>query len=40
MAAYGFTALVVGALLLWTLMRSRQTARALAALESKLKRSD
>ena len=37
-AAYGFTALVVGALILWSTLQYRGQARALEALEDRLGR--
>jgi heme exporter protein CcmD len=39
-ASYGFTALVVIALIAWALVRYRHEARTLAALEAKLGRSE
>jgi heme exporter protein D len=39
-ASYGFTALVVIALIAWTWLRYRHEAKALAALEAKLGRSE
>lgn len=39
-ASYGFTAFVVIALIAWTLLRYRHESKALAAMESKLGRSD
>lgn len=39
-AAYGFTALVTVSLTAWTLTRYRSEAKALAALEAKLGRSE
>jgi heme exporter protein CcmD len=39
-AAYGFTALVTFALIAWTWGRYRSEAKALAALEAKLGRSE
>lgn len=39
-SAYGFTALVVIALIVWTLLRYRVEKQALTALETKLGRSD
>ena len=38
-AAYGFTALVVGVLILWSALQYRAQARALEALEARLGRS-
>lgn len=37
-ASYGFTALVLGILLVWSLVQYRAARRALEALESSLKR--
>lgn len=39
LAAYGFTALVIGALILWSILQYRAEARALEALEARLGRS-
>jgi heme exporter protein CcmD len=39
-AAYGFTAIVVVALIVWTLLRYRTEKTALAKLEARLGRSD
>ena len=38
-AAYGFTALVTGALILWSTLQYRAQTRALEALEARLGRS-
>ena len=37
-AAYGFTAFVVGALILWSILQYRAQARALETLETRLGR--
>jgi heme exporter protein CcmD len=40
LAAYGFTALVVAAVVVWSLVQYRLNARALAELEARLGRSE